>query len=259
MTISKRRALHIAIGAIALVFTAAGSALASPPLNAGIRFKVPSAVSSPDLVTATVPAWVYWTQGTSSTTGVSCCSNEVYDDVARSSIATTSASKVGVTLVANNAYRFGIDSFDANGKYVGSVFTDPPFDDYIQQLGLIDDTSNYGYVGTWSTRTDANNLGGSSQYSTTAGASATYATNGARAFAWITTTGPTHGSAKIYIDGVYQKTVSTYSATVQYRRVVFARDWNEFFPPSHTIKIVNVATSGHPEVDVDAAGVLGED
>lgn len=74
----------------------------------------------------------------------------------------------------------------------------------------------------------------------------------------MTPTGPHHGSARVYVDGVYKKTVSTYSKTRHFRRVVWAT-WNG--PPlvGHTITIVNLATPGHPFITVDAVANLTDD
>ena len=63
----------------------------------------------------------------------------------------------------------------------------------------------------------ANYLGGSHR-STSLGDSFTYVLSFGSAAAWVTTTGPNQGSAKIYLDGVYAKTVSTYSKTTHLRR-----------------------------------------
>ena len=58
---------------------------------------------------------------------------------------------------------------------------------------------------------------------------------------WITTAGPTHGSAAIYVHGRCFKIVSTHSAKVHGRRVEF-----QTTPPSFgVIKIVNLGTRGH--------------
>ena len=120
----------------------------------------------------------------------------------------------------------------------------------------ISSDAGYTYAGGWITASNPADLGGGVHFSTAAGATATYSDN--RAFAWITRTGPTHGSARVYIDGVLVKTVSTYSAVVHRRRVVFARYWNVFFGPPHTITIMNIATSGHPRVDVDGVAIMSE-
>jgi len=59
--------------------------------------------------------------------------------------------------------------------------------------------------------------------------------------------GPTRGSVRIYVNGTLKATVSTFSATIVHRAVV----WNGT-PRGATIKLVNVGTAGHPRVDLDA-------
>jgi hypothetical protein len=67
--------------------------------------------------------------------------------------------------------------------------------------------------------------------------------------ALIMAKGPARGKASIYFDGVYVKTIDTY-ARVNTNRVVM---WDKALTGSanHTIKVVNLATSGRPRIDVD--------
>ena len=62
--------------------------------------------------------------------------------------------------------------------------------------------------------------------------------------------GPARGKAAIYFDGGYVTTVDTY-ASVNTNRVVM---WDKGLTgtANHTIKVVNLATSGRPRIDVDA-------
>jgi hypothetical protein len=46
------------------------------------------------------------------------------------------------------------------------------------------------------------------------------------------------------------QSVSTYSKTTHYRRLVWARRFGSI--TGHVITIVNAGTSGHPQLDVDA-------
>jgi hypothetical protein len=58
------------------------------------------------------------------------------------------------------------------------------------------------------------------------------------------------GSAAVYIDGVKKATVNTYSATAVNRQIVY----QVVLPgtATHIVKIVNLATAGHPRIDLDA-------
>lgn len=66
--------------------------------------------------------------------------------------------------------------------------------------------------------------------------------------------GPKKGKAKIYVDGVYKKTIDTYSSSTLCRQVIWIGNYSN---PSvwHTLKVVNSATSGRPRVDIDGFAV----
>jgi GH25 family lysozyme M1 (1,4-beta-N-acetylmuramidase) len=104
------------------------------------------------------------------------------------------------------------------------------------------------YTGAWSRYLNASALGGSLLFAKAAGASATYTFTGS-SVGWVGTLGPSRGSAKVYLDGAYVKTVSLYSSTYKWRRIVFAQNWPT--STTHKLKIVVVGTAGHSIVDVD--------
>jgi hypothetical protein len=91
--------------------------------------------------------------------------------------------------------------------------------------------------------------GGADQYSTQANASATFTFTG-NLIQFVSEQSSDRGSFKVYIDGTLQATVSNYSTTTHNAVVV----WQESLATSgqHTLEIVNVGTSGHSRVDVDA-------
>ena len=94
--------------------------------------------------------------------------------------------------------------------------------------------------------------GGSERYLAAAGASASYTTT-ARSLSFITTVGPTRGSANVYIDGVFQGTVNLNGPTTTYRFAAFSKTWSTV--GTHTIRIVSVG-SPYARVDIDAFGVI---
>jgi Divergent InlB B-repeat domain len=106
------------------------------------------------------------------------------------------------------------------------------------------------YSGTWGTSTCTCYSGGSDAKTTAAGASAKFKFTG-NLIQFVSVKGTSHGSFKVYIDGVYKTTVSTYITTANQNAVIV---WQKSFSSvgTHTLKIVNVATSGHPRVDADA-------
>nr|MBA2372929.1 hypothetical protein [Chloroflexota bacterium] len=107
-------------------------------------------------------------------------------------------------------------------------------------------TSLATYSGTWRRAYSSSALGGATKYATAYGASVTVRFTG-RSIGWISTVAPTRGSAKVYVDGVYKRTV-VLTGTTAYRRLVYAIN----LPAGpHTLRIVVLGTSGRPRVDVD--------
>jgi hypothetical protein len=146
-------------------------ASARAPSHAVIRFKVPSTIGAFDAssTSTTAQAVISWTQG-SSTTGAGCCTNKIYENgtFVRRTSGTTFQTTVHV-----GGYEIGpftIDSFDSNGKFVGSALADPGFgndfeDAYINDHGA-DCNSDSGFSGSWSPMTNAGFEGGGACVST---------------------------------------------------------------------------------------------
>ena len=59
--------------------------------------------------------------------------------------------------------------------------------------------------------------------------------------------GPDRGQAQVWLDGRKVATINTYSATKANRTVVWRAN---LAPGSHTIRVVNLATAGHPHIDM---------
>lgn len=250
-----RRMTFIVIASALFAVLAPPVALATAPSNANIAFKVQSTVTilnrtvNGDLTS--VPGYVYWSAGSSSTAGVSCCTYDIYTTLQGQLVGTTTKTQWPIVLSECCPFNYNIEAHDANGAFVGSTQTDPPSSQDNQYYYLADDAGSccFTYSNGWSAALNSENIDGSSHTTTTSGASVSF--QAYKAVAWVTTTGPDRGSAKIYVDGTYLKTVSTYSAVKHYRRVVWAKTWGPMFPV-HTITIVNSATSGHPRIDFDA-------
>jgi hypothetical protein len=119
---------------------------------------------------------------------------------------------------------------------------------------LYQSTSSTTVTGTWRTGTSSGYSGGSTRYATAAGASATFTATAARSIAIVSTRANARGSFRVYVDGVYKATVSTYSTTWRFRQLVYQFNWSS--AGTHKIKIVVSGTSGHPRVDLDAFVVL---
>ena len=87
------------------------------------------------------------------------------------------------------------------------------------------------------------------RYTTAASASATFRCASCRAIAWVTRQDSAHGSAKVYVDGVLKATINTQSSAARNRVIAYKFEWAT--AGAHTLRIVNVATSGHPRISVD--------
>jgi subtilisin len=139
-----------------------------------------------------------------------------------------------------------INAWDAAGNPSASAYgPDVTLTQYYEA------TSIATYGGTWKRVALSSALGGATKYATAAGASVTVRFSG-RSIGWVSIVSPTRGSAKVYLDGAYQRTVSL-TGTTATRRLVYAAS---VAPGPHTLRIVVVGTSGHPRVDVDGFVVV---
>lgn len=104
------------------------------------------------------------------------------------------------------------------------------------------------YTGTWKVSNCQCFSGGHTLYSTTKGNNATFKFTG-NLVQFVSEKSPTRGSVKVYMDGTYKATVNNYRTFTRNAIIV----WQESFATvgEHTLKIVNLGTSGHPRIDVD--------
>ncbi len=161
--------------------------------------------------------------------------------VVNASLTTTA---VASTLPTGKTYRFRVRAVDQDGN-ASSWAYGATFDARLVQQS----SSAVRYTGSWTTTTAPPYSGGSIRRSSSAGASASWTVTG-HAYAFVTTTGPTRGRAKVYVNGVLKATIDLRSATVVYR----AQAWSIRYSTSasRTVRIVVLGTSGRPRVDVDA-------
>ena len=254
----RRRCLLAPLLLCAVIFPS--TAYARAPFQAHIRFRVPSTVTPLQTAGSTsdyVQAVLYWKPGASKTAGVSCCTNTIRNLAVYGAGGKTTRSQFPITMGDGHCTSYKITSRDGRGRVVGSVISDPSLgceDAYVgDQPG-----SNGSFSGAWAITTNSRNFGGAVESSSTAGDSFTYDTIFGSAVAWVAITGPNHGSAKIYLDGVYLRTISTYSRQPHYRRLIWTTRWGIPFA-NHTVKIVNLATPGHPRISVDAMVDMSDD
>ena len=161
-----------------------------------------------------------------------------------SGITTTSRT---TTIASSGSTRFRVRAIDKAGNAVYSAATS-------RSGRLVQNSSSaVHYSSPWGLTTSSSYSGGSARYTSTSGRSASYTFTG-RSIALVVRRGTTRGKVKIYVDGVLQATVDTYRSSTQYRSVV----WRQAYPSTvtKTIRVVVLATSGRPRVDLDAFAVL---
>jgi beta-N-acetylhexosaminidase len=156
----------------------------------------------------------------------------------------TTTTSVAQSLRLGSTYRYIVKATDGAGNRSGWAYG--PF---IEPLVAQQSSTAVRFGGIWKMVASSSYSGGSTKYATAAGASASYTFTGS-GIGWVTAVGPTRGSAKVYIDGVYKKTVSLHSSTTALRRIAYAINWRS--QGRHTIKVVVVGSAGHPRIDVDA-------
>jgi hypothetical protein len=114
----------------------------------------------------------------------------------------------------------------------------------------------YSLGGGWKTANCTCFLGGTSTYTSTKNATISFTTaqpldaTGVR-LALLMPTGPGRGSAALYVDGVWRATINTYHAVSNVNGKI---TYQLLLPGTsvHKVKIVNLATAGHPRIDLDA-------
>lgn len=67
--------------------------------------------------------------------------------------------------------------------------------------------------------------------------------------ALVMETAPNRGKARIYVDGVFRRTIDTYSPSAVHRVVVWTA---RMAAGMHVVRVVNAATKGRPRIDLDA-------
>jgi hypothetical protein len=148
------------------------------------------------------------------------------------------------SLAFGSSYRYRLKATDGAGN-TSPWIAGPPFTVRRTQQSA----DSVTYQGAWSTGAHAGASGGSLAFSTVADASATFTFTG-HGLGWVTSRGPGYGSAAIYLNGAYVKTVSLHAASYQARQVMFTRNWSA--DAARTLTIVNLGTAGHSRIDVDA-------
>jgi len=150
---------------------------------------------------------------------------------------------VTVTLAPGLVHRLRVRAIDRAGN-VGAWATAGAF-----RLSAAQETSAAVVrKGTWSTKLSAAFVGGRAISASAAGASVRITFTGTQ-IGWVSTVGPTRGQARVYVDGVYERTVDLGRATSAARLIMVLRSWAT--TGRHTLEIRVLGTAGRPRVDID--------
>jgi Pro-kumamolisin, activation domain len=216
---------------------------------------VPPKVTQPKLrlennvgpVKSTVPVEVVWS-GTDATSGVNHYTlYQSKDGGAYTKAATTTAASTTLKLAPGHTYKYEVKGTDNAGN-TSKASAGPTFTLSLYQ----ENSTKIKYSSGWKRQTLTGANGGSVEYASSKGKTATLSFNGIEA-AWMSTLGPTRGSASVKLDSGTAVTVSTHASnpkTAEIVNVVQAKSGN------HKLVVTLLGTSGHPRVDVDAFVVL---
>jgi PKD repeat protein len=197
-------------------------------------------------VSGLIPTRVRWAASDHGGTGISRYDVQISSDGGvhwtRVALSPVSRSSINVYLKRRVDYRFRVRARDKAGN-VGAWVTTR----VIHVSSAQESSGSMKYAGSWAAVPDADAMGGAVRRSS-ARASMTYTFSG-RAIAWVAPRGATRGQVRVYIDGVLKATIDL-GASPGDRLEVFTRDFGRV--GTHTLKIVNLATSGRPTVDHDA-------
>ncbi len=190
-----------------------------------------------------------WT-GTDGDSGVAGYDLEQRIDGGGWTALTTNTRARSVTLPLNfgHTYDVRVRATDGSGN-VGVWVQGAP----ILLSGFSERSARIAYRGNWRDARSASFQGGADRYATTSTARATFRFVG-RSVEWVSAIGPTRGTARIFVDGIYVGTVNLHAVKSGARRIVWSRSWSS--AGTHTVVIRVGATSGHPRTDLDTLVVL---
>jgi hypothetical protein len=200
-------------------------------------------------VTAADPVTISWA-GTDATSGVNHYSlYQSKDGGAFTLAATTATPSFNKNLGAGHTYQFEVTATDNAGNTsavrAGSVY----------KLTLYkENASTIKYSAGWTRQTLSGANGGSVDFASTAGKTATLSFTGFQV-AWMSTQGPARGSATVALDGGTATTINTNTASPATAHIV---DVVQGTNAAHKLVVKVLGTAGHPRVDIDAFIVLAK-
>jgi hypothetical protein len=201
-------------------------------------------------VTAADPVTISW-NGTDATSGVNHYNlYESKDGGAYTLAATTTSPTFNKNLGPGHTYQFEVDAVDNAGNTsafkAGGVYSLTLYQETASQI-------KYSASG-WTHQTLSGANGGSVEFASAAGKTATLSFTGSQV-AWMSTQGPTRGSASVTLDGGTAATINTHTTSVATAHIV---DVVTATQGAHKLVVKVLGTSGHPRVDIDAFIVLSK-
>jgi len=128
------------------------------------------------------------------------------------SLPSSLATSVNRPLAVGSTFRFRVRAIDRKGN-VGGWKYGPTFKVLRYQ------ESSAAYTGAWSFLTSIVYSGGHERRTSVVGAEARFSFVG-RNVGWVTTRGPTRGTAQVYVDGSLAATVNLARSTLAYRSMI---------------------------------------
>lgn len=226
--------------ATATVVVGADVPTAGPPSTA-VR-------STATLGLTTLPVTVSWPAATdpSSAIGAYVLQRSVDGGAWRATASTGGAvHSVASTQSLGHAYAYRVRSRDSAGNWSGWALGDT-----VRSLLVQDRWSAVHYTGAWHRASSVNAAGGTLTYAWAAGARARLSFTG-HGIAIVAPISPSRGSATVYIDGIYRRTVS-FKATTGHSRIVV---YSATFPTAGT-HMIELRLAGTGRVDLDGFVIL---
>ena len=196
---------------------------------------------------STVPLSIRW-KGSDATSGVNHYTlYQSTDGGAYTEVGTTTSASDVVDVAPGHTYQYEVTGTDNAGNTsaaeAGKAYT----------LSLIQESAkSIKYSSGWKSQALTGASGGKVEYASKASKTATLTFTGSQV-AWVSTQGPTRGSATVKLDSGGAKTINTNASSPATAEVVDVLSGKS---GSHTLVIDVLGTSGHPRVDVDAFVVL---
>jgi kumamolisin len=196
---------------------------------------------------ATVPVTVSLS-GTDATSGIDYYTlKESEDGGSYLTVGNFSTNTVTLDLAPGHSYRFEVSATDNAGNQ--SAFKASK----TYTLTLVqENASAVTYSSGWKRQALSGASGGDVKYATKKGATATLAFTGLEA-AWVSTIGPTQGSATAKLDTAAAKTINTNGKKVKTAEVVTVASGKA---GAHTLVITVSGTASTPRIDIDAFVIL---